>query len=125
MDHKTSTAPPRFADEVPSMPVAANTAALREDVAALRGDVAALREDVAALRAAECDFQETARRINETARQLNAVAATATIKLNNKQKMYVAGTALALVGVGVGGTLIVQKVASRRSAKSPMMPANK
>ena len=108
MDHKTSTAPPRFADEVPSMPVAANTAALREDVAALRGDVA-----------------ETARRINETARQLNAVAATATIKLNNKQKMYVAGTALALVGVGVGGTLIVQKVASRRSAKSPMMPANK
>jgi len=112
MDHKTSTAPPRFADEVPSMPVAvANTAALREDVAALRGDVAAL--------------QETARRINETARQLNAVAATATIKLNNKQKMYVAGTALALVGVGVGGTLIVQKVASRRSAKSPMMPANK
>ena len=109
MDHKTSTAPPRFADEVPSMPVAvANTAALREDVAALRGDVAA--------------FQETAR---QTARQLNAVAATATIKLNNKQKMYVAGTALALVGVGVGGTLIVQKVASRRSAKSPMMPANK
>jgi len=124
MDHKTSTAPPRFADEVPSMPVAqvANTAALREDVAALRGDVAALREDVAALRGDVAAFQETAR---QTARQLNAVAATATIKLNNKQKMYVAGTALALVGVGVGGTLIVQKVASRRSAKSPMMPANK
>lgn len=80
--------------------------------------VTSLREDVAAL-------QETARRIEETARGLNAVAAATTVKLNNKQKMMVAGTAVALVGVGVGSTLVVQKIARSRSAKKPMMPAGK
>lgn len=96
-------------DRVPATPVAAPIPLTQ---------VTSLREDVAAL-------QETARRIDSAARDLATVAAATTIKLNNKQKMYVAGTAIALVGVGVGGTLIVQKIASSRSAKKPMMPAGK
>lgn len=93
MDMKTT--PPRF-DEVPSMPLAPSSGNLHKEVA---------------------DLREIVHLIKLSARQLEEVSAATTMQLNKRQKIAVAVAAGTLVGIGVGGTLLVQKIANSRSKK--------
>ena len=68
-------------------------------------------------------LRESARRIENAARSIAAVSNSTTIKLSRKEKVVVGATALGLVGVGVGGTLLVQSIRRGRAARrsAPMV----
>jgi hypothetical protein len=77
-------------------------------------DVAALRVEAAN---AAGQMQEAAKRITEAAKIIQAVAPSTTVKLTRKDKLVVAGACLGMVGVGVGGTLLVQSIRRGRAAR--------
>lgn len=74
------------------------------------GEVSDFQADVASLR-------ESARRIESAASNMARVANTTTKTLTRREKILAAATATGLVGVGIGSTLLVQRIARGRAAK--------
>jgi tartrate dehydratase beta subunit/fumarate hydratase class I family protein len=101
----------RLEDTVPPMPQADPN---HPFIHITPADVAALRVDAAN---AAVQMQEAAKRITEAAKIIQAVAPTTTVKLTRKDKLVVAGACLGMVGVGVGGTLLVQSIRRGRAAR--------
>lgn len=79
--------------------------------------------DVAALQAEARSMVESARRIEAAARNISAVAQRSNAKLGRKEKVIVAATALGLVSIGVGSTLLVQRM-RRGRVNRPMTVVN-
>jgi hypothetical protein len=75
-----------------------------------QAETADFQADVASLR-------EAARRIESAASNIARVADTTTRKLTRKEKMAAAAVATGLVGIGVGSTLLVQRISRGRAAK--------
>jgi len=115
MAHPEVTQPTaQFRDEVPRGPVPAPLPPTQQMVSVVT------EPELAALHQAANTVREAARHIEVATRGLQQVANSSTIKLTRRDKVVVGMTALGLVGVGVGATLVVQRVSRNRASRRAM-----
>jgi len=63
------------------------------------------------------ELRDMTARIEKATKDLKQVASTSQVKMTRKDKAIAAGICLGAVGVGVGGTLLAQRISRGRAAK--------